>query len=133
MKITEFSFGHYLNAFEHKVIIPGIEQRLLGSIQDLPVWDNKLSGHDLRKLIGTRFKWTTPAIISYYEVEKRSTGFMEKAVIVSSYCPTIKGPKVSFSSIKVEHITKLAPELLECFTHFKSLLVAERFKTDVQK
>ena len=127
MKLSEFDLGKYMNAFEHKIVIPGLEQGLFGSVQDLPIWDNKLSGHKLRKLIGTRFKYEKPAIISYYDVEKRSTGFMAKALIVNEFMTIVKGHKVSFSSIKIEHIAQLDPELLECFAHFKALLVKERF------
>jgi len=127
MKLQDYHFGKYLIKFEHEVVIPGLLQELYGSIQDLPIWDNKLAGHNLRKLIGTRFQWEQPAIISYYDVEKRSTGFMAQAVKIDSFCSTLRGHRVSFNSIKIEHIALLAPQLLECFAHFKQTIVETRF------
>jgi hypothetical protein len=121
-------FQEYLAKFEHYVIKQAISQGLLGTKAWMPIRDGRLTRTPLADLVGTRFTSKVPAVLEYYGLHKRSTGFMEKAGRLLEFGK--KGFEcivVNLSSVKDSLIADLAPELLPRFPAFKQAIIAVRF------
>jgi len=120
----------YMNKLEQKVIGPGLEEGLWGTEVWLPIRNGKLHSLPFSQLLGTRWHYAQPAVIDYYGLHKRSTGFMAKAVRLGCFLKGFEAPLVAFSSIRDYGIKELAPELLHDFPDFKRAVVRARFGTD---
>lgn len=117
----------YMNKLEQKVIVPGLERGLFGKATWLPIRNGKLHSAPFAELLGTRFFYAEPAVIEYYGLQKRSTGFMAKATRLGAFLKGFKAPLVSFASVHAEHIKELAPELHDLFPEWKAAVVQARF------
>lgn len=120
-------FQKYMAEFEQRVIIAGIEKGVLGKMAWMPIRDGRLTRTPLAALVGTRFQYKTPAVLEYYGLHKRSTGFMARAHAVFDFRKGFKVLVVNFSSIKDALIAELAPDLLPGFPAFKQAIVDVRF------
>ena len=124
------AFLIYMNQFEQQVVGPGITDGLFGQRVWAPIQNGKLHSSELAQLLGTRFLYSRPAVIEYYGLHKRSTGFMEKAVRLNGLLSGFECPFVNFSAIRDRHIKDLAPELLLDFCDFKQAIIQVRFPPD---
>jgi len=116
-----------MNKLEQGVIVKGLEQGLFGTLTWAPIRNGKLHSEPFAELLGTRFYYAKPAVIDYYGLHKRSTGFMAKAARLGAFLKGFEVPLVSFSSVHAHHVRDLAPGLLHDFPVFKAEVVAERF------
>ena len=123
-------FVEYMNRLEQKVIVPGLAQGLFGRTIWLPIRNGKLHSEPLSDLLGTRFYCSEPAVIDYYGLHKRSTGFMAKAVRLATFLSGFEAPLVPFSAVHDSEITALCPELLLGFSAFKAEIIRVRFPDD---
>jgi hypothetical protein len=130
--MDEKQLNEYLEDFENKVILPGLEQNLFGRKIKVQVKGGKLRNSDFGKFVGLEFKEKKPVAIDYYGLVKKSTGFARKLKQYEDLdVKAARIPVVHFAAVKIEHITDLAPELLAGFAAFKKHLVKLRgFKKD---
>lgn len=122
------AFTEYMNRLEQQVIVRGLERGVFGGKPIwLPIRNGKLHSSELAELLGTRFFYTEPAVIDYYGLHKRSTGFMAKAVRLGSFLSGFEAPLVPFSAVHDAEIKALCPELLHDFSDFKAAVIRVRF------
>lgn len=124
------TFIEFMNALEQRVIVPAIEASILGKRVWAPIRDGKLYYTPLAELIGTRFYYPRPAVIEYFGMHKRSTGFMEKAQKVQELLTGFDAPLVNFSTVRDIHLRQYAPDLMVDFPVFKAQIVKARFAVD---
>lgn len=120
-------FTEYMNKLEQQVIVKGLEQGIFGKKIWLPIRNGKLHSEPFAELLGTRFYYTEPAVIDYYGLHKRSTGFMAKAVRLGCFLSGFEAPLVPFSAVHDAEIKALCPELLHDFSDFKAAIIRVRF------
>jgi len=125
-------FKSYLHTFEKSVVISGVENGVFTKEGKVAVKECKLCNTPFGEFIDTKLKYNRPMAIDYYGLIKKSAGMM---AIVDGYknieIKSIIVPIVHFASIKHEHISSLAPELLSMFSGFKEYLIELRgFKLD---
>lgn len=125
-------FRKYLEKFESKVVVGGIEGGMFDKISMVPVRKGKLDKTTFGDTLGTQFEYDKPAAIDYYGLIKKSTGLVDQ---VSSnhelQVRAVKAPIVHFASIKIEWISDLAPDLVRDFPKFKKKIVSlRRFKKE---
>lgn len=129
MEITTREVQIYIAKLEQRVMIPVCVKKLLGSPQFVSVKGSaKLECSPLGLLLGTRFAHTAPMAIDYYNLVRRSTGFMALAANMGNLCGMIFCPIVHFQSLRETHIRDFAPELLQDFCSVKEYLQTVRFK-----
>ena len=121
----------YLNSFESRIILPGLEKKMFCKEGMVTLKECKLCGTPFGKFIGMRIDTPIPMAVDYYGHIKKSTGIMD---VVEKYdgieIKSIKVPVVYFASVKNEDILNLAPELMDGFPLFKKYLIDLRgFKT----
>lgn len=121
------AFVEYMNKLEQGVIVKALEAGLVGRQIWLPIRNGKLHSEPFAELLGTRFFYSRPAVIDYYGMHKRSTGFMAKAVRLGSFLSGFDAPLVPFSSIHDAEIKQFCPELLHDFSDFKAQVIRARF------
>jgi len=113
-------FRIYLSKFEARVIVAGIDGGRWGTPTNVTIRPGKLAQSPIATLVGTRFFYPRPAAIEYYGLVKKSLGFMELAAKVHEFgIGTIRAPLVNFSSVKIEDVAALAPDLVDGFVPFK--------------
>jgi hypothetical protein len=131
--MEELDFRIYMNSLEQKVIVPAIEKRLLGRIQPEPIRPTINDYSKLGRLLGTRFLYARPAVLKYYDVRKRSTGFMavaeEQSRGIPSEWASLTVPVVDFSEVKRWHVEQTEPMLLHGWDEFCEQLKAEYLQT----
>lgn len=124
--MEKLEFLIYLNKLEQRVIVPAIQKKMLGKIQTVPVRSVQDDYAPLGQLIGTRFRWTQPAVITYFNVRKRSTGFMAYAAALhQGYAlrwASITVPVVAFASVKRWHVRYFEPLLLHAWEPFQKYI-----------
>ena len=120
-------FTEYMNRLEQQVIVPSLTKGRLGRTVWLPIRNGKLHSSELAALLGTRFFCEDAAVIDYYGLHKRSTGFMAKAVRLGCFLTGFDAPLVPFSSVHDVDIKAFAPELLHDFSDFKAEVIRVRF------
>jgi hypothetical protein len=124
--MERMEFLVYLNKLEQAVIVPGLQKKLFGTVQTVPVKSIVDDYSPLSKVIGSRFIYDKPAVIRYYDTRKRSTGFMKAAVEQNMgfavTWATMVVPVVNFDQIKKWHVQQLEPILLHGWTKFKAAL-----------
>jgi len=127
----ETDYKSYLDSLEEKVIIPGIVSGELCKKRKVPARKGKLYKSDFGKFVGESFDCKDAAAIDYYGYFKKSSGF--KPLITSYEDIEVKSIKIKvchFASIKIEYVSKMAPELMEEFFNFKGyLLLLRGFKS----
>jgi hypothetical protein len=121
------AFTEYMNRLEQQVIVKGLERGIFGNVIWLPIRNGKLHSEPFAELLGTRFFYAKPAVIDYYGLHKRSTGFMTKAVRLGTFLSGFEAPLVPFSAVHDAEIKALCPELLHDFSDFKAQVIKARF------
>lgn len=128
--MDKIEFQDYLQNFEHYIIKVGIELGVLGKEVWCPIRDGRLTGMPIAALVGTRFSFARPAVIEYFGLHKRSTGFMEKAQRLQDFCKGFPATVVNLSAVKDNHIAQLRPGLLVRFPAFKEAIIKVRFANE---
>ena len=122
-------FREYLYAFEKDVMLRGIEEGRWGTQQQVTIRPGRLAQYPIGRFLGTRFRHDKPVAISYYGLIKKSTEFMALAARLSQFgMSTIKAPVAEFSSVKIEDVAELAPELIQGFVDFKKHIKEHRWE-----
>jgi len=122
----------YLNFFEEKVIIPGVEKNILGKKGMITLKNCKLSNSPFGKFVGNVLECEQVLAIDYYGHIKKSKGLLDvvdkyHGIEVKSILVTV----VYFASVKNDHILDLAQDLMDDFPLFKKHLIELRgFKTN---
>lgn len=121
------AFQQYLKDFEQQVVIGGVQAKTFKKTFMVSVKSGKLDSTEFGKTIGTKFEHAGVIVIDYYGLLKRSTGFWDKIKgMVDVEVKSLKSVVVHFASIKIEHVTDLAPDLVVGFSDFKKHLVESR-------
>jgi len=121
----------YLNSFENRIIIPGLEKKMFCKEGMVTLKNGKLANTAFGKFIGNLLECEEILAVDYYGHIKKSKGLLD---MVEKYkgieIKSVLVPVVYWASIKNEDIAMLAPDLLDNFPLFKSFLIDLRgFKT----
>lgn len=117
----------YLNSFENRIIIPGLEKKMFCKEVMITLKNGKLANTAFGKFIGNLLECEEILAVDYYGHIKKSKGLLD---MVEKYkgieIKSVLVPTVYFASVKNEHITELAPHLLNDFPLFKAYLIQLR-------
>lgn len=115
-------FEQYLDKFEKKVIIPGIEKGLFGRSMMISTRKGKLDSTIFGKTVGTVLDCKEHIAVDYYGLIKKSSSLIEEGLSNKM----VRASIVHFASIKIEYISDLASSLVIDFPAFKKTLIELR-------
>jgi hypothetical protein len=129
----KIDFEQYLEEFEQNVIVEGYKKGIFGErkAEVVPLRRGKLSTSPIGNFVGKQFKFPKLLAINYYGLFKLSDEIFNAVDSVKDIfheVRTIKSPVVHFSSVTMEHVREVAPEMLQDFPEFKKHLVELRWK-----
>jgi hypothetical protein len=122
--MDHIAFQQYQALFESRVIAQGVEKGLLGQIERVSTKPRALARGSFGKVIGTVLDARGALCLDYYGLHKLSRGLMELIGHIrleekGTQIRYIECPVVHLSSVRFEDISRLAPDLMEGFPHFK--------------
>ena len=121
-KLLEFAV-----TLERRVILPGICSKRIGKIVWTPFRSGPILQPAIAKAVGTRFFYPSPAVINYFGLYKRSTGFMALAVADARKTAGALVPMVTVSELKEKNfIEESSTDLIQEFRKFKAAIIALR-------
>lgn len=121
-------FMIYLARFERDVIVRGLDEGLWGTTSHVAIRPGRLEREPVGKLLGSRLACDASLAVEYYGHVKKSIGFMSRAAEIEHFgVRTMVAPLVNFSTVRVEDVARLAPDLVAGFPAFKAEIVAARF------
>lgn len=125
MNVKEFR--DYLHNFESSIIMRGLMEGIFGKEMMISARRGRLDSTKFGLLMGSQFEYARPAVIDYYGLLKKSTGFVAKINSIKDIeAKAAMATITHFAAIKDEHIVKLAPELMIKFPKFKKFLIQVR-------
>ena len=126
------NFQEYLMRFENVVIEQGVSSEILGRISRVPVAKGRLASTVFGRFMGPWIQSDVPFAVDYYGLLKRSSGLyqeimrLQRGLLVGRQLKIISAPVVHFASIKLDHMSRLAPHLLMEFSVFKETILKAR-------
>lgn len=132
-------FEKYLIEFERKIFIEGYKNGLFNKRDPeiVPLKNQKLSNTSFGRFIGNQFKFDQVLSINYYGLFKLSSEIVNVAEqarqIYNFGIRSIKVPVIYFSSLRIETIKKLSPELFIDYPEFKKHIVNLRWNKTTSK
>lgn len=126
-----FNFYSYMEEFERRVIIKGIEIGSLGKKEQVSVRNGSLSKSRFGRVVGRRMPYREVCVLDYYGLMKKTDGFFDLLAEVKKdfYGKQVKSLTVDvvhFATVHFEKVVKLAPDLAVGFLEFKKTLLTLR-------
>ena len=123
-------FKLYQKWFE-AAIATAVSDKVVGKMESVPVLSGKLAKTNFGKRIGLKVDSNFVFAINYYGLFKKSNGFMShfnetRGRLKGRQIKTISAPVVHFSSLKLEDLAKIDPNLLTQFAEYKNMILVLR-------
>jgi len=124
-------FLEYRQLFENKVVAGGVQLGCLGMMGKVSTRIGRLSAQSFGKLMGLVFESQVSCAVDYYGHIKKSTALLDQISRVGRVLPNVQIKMiptvlVHFSSIRIEKIARLAPDLVAGFPLFKKTILDAR-------
>jgi hypothetical protein len=127
------SLQQYMQLFEEKVITEGFKQGIFGDRKEetVPLRSGRFSGSPIERFMGKEFEYGKLLAINYYGYFKLSSEVfraVDSVKHIFSGIRSAKCPVVHFNSIKIDHIAKIDPDMLQQYDEFKKKIVSLRWQ-----
>jgi len=123
------TFSSYMEKIEQRIMIPCVVNGTFKNKIMVSVKKSKFLGTDFGDFVGEVFEDDRLIAFNYYGMVKISTAYVRKVQKLENQGVSVKSLECSvayFSAIKMSHLDKYAPELIEKFSRFKEFLVKLR-------
>lgn len=125
------NFALYRQMFENQVVAKGVLTGCLGANSKVSLRPGKLSVLHFGKLMGLVFDSQISCAIDYYGHVKKSSALLQQIEEIGRSMPyaqvkMVQVVLVHFSSIRIEKVARLAPDLVAEFPLFKKTILDAR-------